>query len=88
MKYKMLFQLWLDVRPASQSVGQHQTIIIGRTSRVSRGTNTTHRSKVGPMLGQRRRRCANIGPTLNLCVVFAGEALTLGFRKQNNVNIE
>ena len=34
--------------------------------------NTTHRPNVWPMLGRRRRRWANIGQTLGLCVVFAG----------------
>ena len=34
--------------------------------------NATHRSNVGPMLDQRRRRWANIGPILDRCVVFAG----------------
>ena len=34
--------------------------------------NTTHRPNAGPMLGQRRRRWANIGPALGRCVVFAG----------------
>ena len=33
--------------------------------------NTTHRSN----LDQRRRRWANIGPTLDRCVVFAGKKL-------------
>ena len=33
--------------------------------------NTTHLPNVWPMLGQRRRRWANIGQTLGRCVVFA-----------------
>ena len=37
--------------------------------------NTTHLPNVWPMLGQRRRRWANIGQTLGRCVVFAGQAL-------------
>ena len=34
--------------------------------------NTTHRHNVGPMLGRRRRRWADVGSTLGRCVVFAG----------------
>ena len=34
--------------------------------------NTMHQPNVGPMLGQRRRRWTNIGPTLGRCIVFAG----------------
>ena len=36
--------------------------------------NRTHLPNVWPMLGQRRRRWANIGQTLGRCVVFAGVA--------------
>ena len=38
--------------------------------------NTTHWCNVGQMLGQRRRRWANIGPTLDWCDVFAGKCLS------------
>ena len=41
--------------------------------------NTTHLPNVGPMLDQRRRRWANIGPTLGRCVVFAGWATLFQF---------
>ena len=34
--------------------------------------NTIHRTHAGSMLGQRRRRLANIYPTLVQCLVFAG----------------
>ena len=34
--------------------------------------NTKHQSNDGPMLGQRRRRWLNIGPSLDRCNVFAG----------------
>ena len=34
--------------------------------------STRHRPKVGPMLGQRRRRWTSIGQTLRRCLVFAG----------------
>ena len=34
--------------------------------------NTTHRLNVEPMLAHRLQRRPNIGPTLPLCVVFAG----------------
>ena len=34
--------------------------------------NTTHRSNVGRILGQRRRRWANIGSTFDRCAVFSG----------------
>ena len=33
--------------------------------------NKIHQPDVGPMLGQRRRRWTNIGPTLGRCVVFS-----------------
>ena len=36
--------------------------------------NTTHLPNVWPMLGQRRRRWANIGQILGRCSVFAGYA--------------
>ena len=39
--------------------------------------NTTHWNNVGLMLGQRRRRWANIKPTLFQCVVFAGKRWTV-----------
>ena len=39
--------------------------------------NTTHPSNVESILGQRRRRWASIGPTLDGCVVFAGELANL-----------
>ena len=35
-------------------------------------TNMRHRAIVGSMLGQRRRRWANIDPTMALCLMFAG----------------
>ena len=35
--------------------------------------NTTHATSAGPMLDQRRRRWANIGPALVQRLVFAGE---------------
>ena len=47
--------------------------------------NTTHRSNVVPMLGQRRRRWANIGTTLDRCVVFAG-MLVQHYRRWANLN--
>ena len=59
-KYKMLIQLWLDVRPASRTVGQHQTIIIGRTSRVPDAL-TRH---IDPMLDQCWANVVDGGPTL------------------------
>ena len=36
--------------------------------------STTHRPDVGPMLGQRLRRWPNISPTLDRCLVCAGDA--------------
>ena len=41
----------------------------------SSSASQTHRPNVGPMLGRRGRRWTNIGPTLGLCVVFAGNCL-------------
>ena len=37
--------------------------------------NKINRFDIGPMLGQRRRQWANIGPTLGRCLVFAGIGL-------------
>ena len=38
--------------------------------------NTIYRPNVGPLLGQRRRRWTNTGPTLARCIVFAWIWLT------------
>ena len=40
---------------------------------IGKPANTRHPHNVGPMLGQRRRRWTNIGPTLGRCLVFAGK---------------
>ena len=63
----------------SDVIGNHFEWLLGENNAIkdplphtSLPANTTHRPDVGPMLGRRRRRWPNIGPTSGRCVVFAG----------------
>ena len=47
--------------------------------------NMIHRPNVGVMLGQRRRRWANIGTTLGRCLTFAGYIDAMSFYCWANV---
>ena len=48
-------------------------IDLGRQNLTSNPANTRHSTNVGSKLGRRRRRRANIDPTLFQCLVFAGK---------------
>ena len=52
----------------------HCPVIRVAVTRIDSPENMTNRHKVGPMLGRRRKRWANSGPTLVQCSVFAGSA--------------
>ena len=72
--YLLLVQSWFDVGTASQTLNQHwgQRLMLA-ANRISRliPVSTKHLYSICTMLGQRRRRCADVVQMLFRCFVSA-----------------
>ena len=75
----MATQLWPSIDPTSLYIReeyQHIKHTWNRESEAYISVNTIHRLNVGSILSQRRRRWANIAPTLGQCIVLNGQYLS------------